>query len=569
MPLQRTNAFAIKWSPVLNLQGEVAILLLRRFSIPCQMRIHIKVGCLLGALSPFFGSCQLEPEGSQGRQVRAANESDSARVPSTENEDFRSAREDSTLDRTLPRPAPIETTDSGSSIVETPRSETLAFDFDSFREAVALKYHIPRAEETSLIIDRLMSQYLEGRIEVAFDLALYLVYADAANADRDVGVSLLRQLAQVGDLPAMTELGRLHIEGLGVPRDLPEATALFEKAARKGDLEGTFLLSMMHSLRLAPDADDELARRLLERAVQAGHDKSARALFQTIIQPFEGIPFDALSGSDMERLRSELAMYPQLEDVFVQAANFHGKASDFETLSSFYHWTGNEVESDLNYTAAIEAGSFNFLEHAIENRFDMFADHYLEITRALLVHASEPGADGSRAAYWYAAFTAEAEHDLAFKELIVGLLEQGTSQDGFHAPSIYALQLIEDGTRPREALRKARALSVEEAYVRVARSKARAKVATSGMLNVDPVVIHLEPAAYPPELYAERLEGNVLVEGKVDIHGNIVQVRAIESSHPGFEQAAIDSFSKTRCEPGMKDGQPVTTRVRMRISFSP
>lgn len=78
-----------------------------------------------------------------------------------------------------------------------------------------------------------------------------------------------------------------------------------------------------------------------------------------------------------------------------------------------------------------------------------------------------------------------------------------------------------------------------------------------------------QPApTFPFEMRREAAEATVLVEFVVDAKGKVGWARVLESSHRGFEAAAIAGVSRWRFKPGMKGGRAVSTRMRVPIVFS-
>ena len=78
------------------------------------------------------------------------------------------------------------------------------------------------------------------------------------------------------------------------------------------------------------------------------------------------------------------------------------------------------------------------------------------------------------------------------------------------------------------------------------------------------------PLQYPPGLRAAAVEGYVVVEFVVDTTGvaEPSSIRVLESSHSGFEQAAIDAIRGSRFRPGRMRGFAVRVLVQQRIGFS-
>jgi protein TonB len=76
------------------------------------------------------------------------------------------------------------------------------------------------------------------------------------------------------------------------------------------------------------------------------------------------------------------------------------------------------------------------------------------------------------------------------------------------------------------------------------------------------------PPVYPFEMRRGGINGEVLVDFLVDAEGNVLNVRAIASSHRDFEGSAITAVSKWKFHPGRKDGQSVVTHMQVPIMFS-
>jgi TPR repeat protein len=51
----------------------------------------------------------------------------------------------------------------------------------------------------------------------------------------------------------------MHVEGLGIPKNLPEAIRLFEAAAKAGEFFAQVGLARIHSQGLGPPADSDAA----------------------------------------------------------------------------------------------------------------------------------------------------------------------------------------------------------------------------------------------------------------------------------------------------------------------
>lgn len=72
---------------------------------------------------------------------------------------------------------------------------------------------------------------------------------------------------------------------------------------------------------------------------------------------------------------------------------------------------------------------------------------------------------------------------------------------------------------------------------------------------------------FPAELKRDVMSAKVVVEFIVDSDGRVRDPFIISTSHPGFNEAAIDGVSRWRFRPGIKTGRKVNTRMRVPILF--
>lgn len=77
------------------------------------------------------------------------------------------------------------------------------------------------------------------------------------------------------DGAAMTLLGVIYGQGVGVATDLPGAATWFRRAHERGDLNGTFGYAMALLRGQGVDRNVELGRQLLEQAAERGHGEAA------------------------------------------------------------------------------------------------------------------------------------------------------------------------------------------------------------------------------------------------------------------------------------------------------
>jgi len=79
-------------------------------------------------------------------------------------------------------------------------------------------------------------------------------------------------------------------------------------------------------------------------------------------------------------------------------------------------------------------------------------------------------------------------------------------------------------------------------------------------------VVQVAPV-FPFNLKRDAIEGRVVVEFVVDAEGRVVGAMTVESTHPGFEEAAVTGVGRWKFRPGQKNGRPVNTRMRVPILF--
>ena len=95
---------------------------------------------------------------------------------------------------------------------------------------------------------------------MAFDQGQYLTALKLAEA-----------AAAKDDPQAHTLIGRIHAEGLGVPRDPVAAAKWYHRATELGDIEAAFSLGVMFAEGTAIKRDWKAAADLFERAALKGH----------------------------------------------------------------------------------------------------------------------------------------------------------------------------------------------------------------------------------------------------------------------------------------------------------
>ncbi len=74
---------------------------------------------------------------------------------------------------------------------------------------------------------------------------------------------------------------------------------------------------------------------------------------------------------------------------------------------------------------------------------------------------------------------------------------------------------------------------------------------------------------YPHELKRRHIEGSATLMLIVDPHGRVIKVDIESATDPLFGRSAYAAALKWHFEPGLKDGKPVSFRVRLPFDFNP
>ncbi len=89
-----------------------------------------------------------------------------------------------------------------------------------------------------------------------------------------------------------------------------------------------------------------------------------------------------------------------------------------------------------------------------------------------------------------------------------------------------------------------------------------------GELFKKPVATFRKAPAYPAALRAAGINGKVIVSLVIDSTGKVQQAKVDESSHAGFEAAALEAVTAWQFEPGLARGRAVNTRVTQVLEFN-
>lgn len=79
---------------------------------------------------------------------------------------------------------------------------------------------------------------------------------------------------------------------------------------------------------------------------------------------------------------------------------------------------------------------------------------------------------------------------------------------------------------------------------------------------------HTPAPKYPAEALAQRIGGKMVLAIDIDATGKPIEVEVVQSEPAGvFDQATVDAAMQWRFQPEIKDGKPVSSRVRVPVEF--
>ncbi len=94
------------------------------------------------------------------------------------------------------------------------------------------------------------------------------------------------------------------------------------------------------------------------------------------------------------------------------------------------------------------------------------------------------------------------------------------------------------------------------------------KIFSLADLDQRPRVIFQRLPQYPAELRKAGRQGTVYVVFSVDTKGRVSDPKVQRSTDPAFERPALDAVRQWRFEPGTRNGEKVSFRMRIPISFN-
>lgn len=171
----------------------------------------------------------------------------------------------------------------------------------------------------------------------------YKAYAEFKMAHYAAAREVWETLAGIGNGDALFNLGILAEDGLGEPKDMRRAEALYTSAAQAGNFKARYRLGMLYSAGVLLAQDVDKARLYLTLAAEGG-DKDALATLALLEQPsrdrtgFQQAEWLGASGRHAEAA----GLYRELADA--------GDAQA-QTRLAWMHEAGQGVERDLREAA--------------------------------------------------------------------------------------------------------------------------------------------------------------------------------------------------------------------------
>lgn len=88
-----------------------------------------------------------------------------------------------------------------------------------------------------------------------------------------------------------------------------------------------------------------------------------------------------------------------------------------------------------------------------------------------------------------------------------------------------------------------------------------------GDTDVKPVPVERAAPAYPPELRAAGIKGDVVVEFIIGLKGEVVAAQIVSSADSRLEEPSLAAVRSWKFTPAQKRGKVVNCRVSQRLTF--
>ena len=244
--------------------------------------------------------------------------------------------------------------------------------------------------------------------------------------------------AEKGNAPAMTLLGELYANGLGVPRDDTKAADWYKLAAARGDRNAMFALAMFALNGRAGPRDREQSAKWLAAAAKLGHPEAAYDLALLYVEG-QLFPQDFKRAAELLRQAAD-AGSPQAQYAL---GTFYkdGRGVPKDMAQAVKLWAaatlGDDTDAEVEYAIALYNGDGVARdEDAAALIFHKAAQHGSAIAqdRYARIMASGLGAerDPVKAVKWHLISRAAGETDITLDDFMASLppatVAEGTKQ---------------------------------------------------------------------------------------------------------------------------------------------
>jgi len=407
-------------------------------------------------------------------------------------------------------------------------------------------------KDPELALEYLMQAASLGDADAMLQVGDYLDGGRGVRKNYLLAAEWYAEAAASGVSEASARLGQLYAAGRGVEQDYAKAVELYKAAAEGGSRKGDLYLGLAYLEGWGVDADAQTALSHMQRAAEAGDPQAQYALYKLYsdgkhVAPDESLAMQWLErsvlGGDDDSLRALLAADGSRGEQLLEAIDLMGGLADSESAAASYELAKLSLKHDKSPSGI--ASAIALAESAAEN-----GDRRAQLMLATVAAKLEENPQLER----LTRLTRSAEDWLA---------EGASLKD---PRSTYALRLMErEGYTVSQAVDAARKASKEDIYLYGAKYGAEA-TAEGG--NRSPVLSAFESPRYPEGLELQDFAGRVVVELVISESGEVAQSRVVNREHPELEEAALAAVSQWKFEPGLRDGQPSSSVVRIPVKFS-
>lgn len=147
-------------------------------------------------------------------------------------------------------------------------------------------YHVHRQQEEQESTAKMQNLSQKLLAKAAVTIKLNKAEEQLMNGGYDEAISVIREMADGGNVRAQHDLGWAYRQGLGVDQDYEQALSWFTKAAEAGEAPDSYSASyyvgeIYYKGLGAVEADREMAIKWLKLAREHGIDEAAQYLQET------------------------------------------------------------------------------------------------------------------------------------------------------------------------------------------------------------------------------------------------------------------------------------------------